>query len=131
MRRTWLVLAVLAGCGDNLSASGSFQIIGHADLGARGMSSALAVAGDTVYVGSRIDKQPIEIVDVSDPSQPVVVGEIGPPDEGLIATSSRELRAVPDLDMLIVLNLTCSPGLHGCTAAAGEVENLKLYDIRD
>lgn len=128
MRRAALVLAAAA-CGDNLAPTGSFELVGHADLGARGMNAALAVAGDTVYVGSRIDQQPVEIVDVSDPTQPAVVGEIGPPDEGLVGISSRELRAVADLNLLVILNLRCAVDLHGCSPGQAESENLKLYDI--
>jgi hypothetical protein len=124
----WLPLLAVAACGDNLPPAGAFEIVGHADLGARGMNAALAVVGDTVYVGSRTDLQPVLIVDVADPANPQVVGQIGPPDEGLAGLSSRELRAVPDLNLLVVLNLQCDPSLHGCGAAA-EGETLKLYDI--
>jgi hypothetical protein len=127
----WIVLLALAACGDNLPPSGSFEIVGHNDLGARGMNSALAIYDDTVYVGSRIDNQPVLIVDVSDPAAPAVVGELGTPDEGLDGMSSRELRVVPDLELLVVLNLQCSPDLHGCSGARPEAENLKLYDLTD
>jgi hypothetical protein len=123
--------AVAAACGDNLAPAGSFEIVGHADLGARGMNSALAVAGDTVYVGSRIEGRGVAIVDVADPARPTVVGEIGPPDEGLPGMSSRELRAVPSANLLVVMNLACSPTLHGCAGAPAEGENIKLYDITD
>jgi len=125
-------MAALAGCGDNLTPSGAFEVVGHADLGARGMNAALAIADDTVYVGSRIDGVPIAIVDISDRAHPDVVGAIGPDQgEGLPQMSSRELRAVPDRDLLVVLNLRCSPSLHGCAASGGEPENLKLFDIHD
>ena len=126
MRGTWVVvLAALVGCGGNPEASGAFEIVGHSDLGARGMNAAIALAGDTIYVGSRIDQKPILIVDVSMPTAPVVVGEI----PGAVGLSSRELRAVGDL--LIVLNLQCSPDLHGCAEGAAGPENLELYDIAD
>src|SRR5687768_12219503 len=114
MRRL-VLLCALAGCGDNLRPSARFELVGHSDLGARGMNAALAVAGDIVYVGSRIDDTiagrdaGVLIVDVSDPAAPEVVGSIGAPDEGLPGFSSRELRALPDRDLLIVLNLACSP----------------------
>jgi len=124
----WLLL-LLAACGDNLAASGSFEVVGHTDLGARGMNSALAIVGNTAYVGSRIDTNGIAIVDISDPANPSVVGEIGAPDEALPGMSSRELRALPDLNLLVVLNLQCSPDLHGCQSGAAEAENLKLYDV--
>jgi len=127
MRGTWLVLAALAGCGDNARGSGRFEIVGHAILGARGMNAAIAVAGNTVYVGSRIDNEPIAIVDVSNPADPIVVGEI----PGTVGMSSRELRVVPDKNLLVELHMRCSPDLHGCSATGGEAEGLQLYDITD
>src|ERR1051325_9794291 len=77
------LLLVLAACGDNLDASGSFEVVGHSDLGARGMNAALAISGTTAYVGSRIDQKPIEIVDIADPANPTVTGAIGEPYEAL------------------------------------------------
>jgi len=121
---------LLAGCGEDEPTTGSFELVGHSDLGAQGMYSAIAVAGDTVYVGSRNDKKGIAIVDIADPGAPVVVGEIGRPFAALPGMSTRELRAVPELDLLIVLNLQCSPELHGC-GGGGEEQNLRLFDIRD
>lgn len=129
--RWLLAMAALAACGDNLTPTGSFEVVGHADLGARGMNAAIAVAGDIAYVGSRIDNQPVLIVDIADPENPHVVGELGLPDEGLPSMSSRELRATTDPPMLFVLNLVCSPSLHGCQSGGGEVENIKQYDIAD
>jgi hypothetical protein len=133
MRSTLFVLAAVAGCGDNLrppadaDIPSSFEIVGHSDLGARGMNSALAVAGDTVYVGSRIDSKPILIVDIANPAAPAVIGEL----PGIPGMSSRELRAVARRDLLVVMYIDCSPDLHGCTSAPSESESLKLYDIRD
>src|SRR5688572_17339452 len=132
-----IALVALAACGDNIGVVPDgepvprLELVGHSDLGARGMNAALAVAGDTVYVGSRIDARPVLIVDIADPAAPTVVGELGAPGQALAGMSSRELRAVADLDLLVVLNLQCSPELHGCGATADEVENLKLYDISD
>jgi hypothetical protein len=130
-----LLLASLlfAACGDRGSASedGHFEIVGHNDLGARGMNAAIALAGDVAYVGARNDSQPVLILDISDPADPRVVGELGPPDEGLEGMSSRELRAVADLDLLVVLNLKCSVELHGCAVGGAEIENLKFFDISE
>lgn len=137
MRTGLALLALAAGCGDNLApppdaaVAPRLTIVGHSDLGARGMNAALAVAGDTVYVGSRVDARPVLIVDVADPRRPTVVGELGLPDEGHPGLSSRELRAIPDLDLLVVLDLYCSPDLHGCGGVAPEPEGLRLYDIHD
>jgi hypothetical protein len=120
---------VLGACGDNLAPRGEFEIVGHHDLGARGMNAAIAIAGDIAYVGSRIDSKPVLVVDIADPANPQVIGEIGPPSEGLAGMSSRELRASVDPPVLVILNLQCSPTLHGCAAAGAEVENLKVFDI--
>jgi hypothetical protein len=127
MRGTWCVLVGLAACGDDRIATGEFEIVAHHDLGARGMNAALAVAGTTVYVGSRIDSQGIAILDVSDPAAPTAVGEI----PGVVAMSSRELRAVPDLNLLVVLTIRCDPDLHGCSQTGGVTEAIQLWDIAD
>jgi len=126
---TLVAIAVLTACGDNLPPRGELTIVGHSDINGRGMNAAVALADDVAYVGSRIDKKGIAIVDISDPARPTVVGEIGPPDEGLSGMSSRELRAIPEINLLVVLNLQCSPSLHGCASGAIEQENLKFYDI--
>jgi hypothetical protein len=125
----WLIVLALVACGDNAEPRGEFEIVGHTDLGSRGMNAAIAIAGDIAYVGSRIDNKPVLIVDIKDPANPHVVGEIGPPIEGLPSMSSRELRATTDPPMLFILNLTCSPTLHGCAMGGGEVENIKQFDI--
>ena len=124
MRGTWVVLAALAGCGGDSEVASTFEIVGHADLGARGMNAAIAIAGDTAYIGSRVDQKPIVILDLADPTAPAMVGEI----PGTIGMSSRELRASGNT--LVVLNLLCSPELHGCSGGTG-TENLELYDITD
>jgi hypothetical protein len=129
MRGAWvaLIVCVLAGCGDDAPFGGSVEIVGHHDLGGRGMSSAIAIADDTIYVGSRIDDRSILILDVSDPSTPVQVGEI----PGALGMSSRELRAVADLNLLVVLSLRCDPMLHGCSETGGRPEAIELFDITD
>ena len=131
MRTLAHLAALAAGCGDDPPGTGTFEVVGHNDLGGRGMSSALAIAGTTAYVGSRIDGKGVAILDIADPANPTVVGELGAPDEALAGISSRELRAVADLNLLVVLNLRCSPDLHGCAMGTAEQENIKFYDISD
>lgn len=126
MRGSIAALALLAACGSDPEPA-SFQVVGHSDVGARGMNSAIAIAGDMVYVGSRNDKRGVAAIDISDPAAPALVGEVIPAISG---QSSRELRAVADLDLLVVLNLDCSPDLHGCSGAT-PTETLTFYDIRD
>ncbi|HEY5946818.1 MAG TPA: hypothetical protein VIV40_15050 [Kofleriaceae bacterium] len=123
-----IVTLAAIGCGDNFAPTGSFEIVGHSELGYRGMNAAMAIAGDVAYIGSRIDNKPVLIVDIKDPANPRVVGEIRDP-EGLPGMSSRELRATTDPPRLFILNLQCSPSLHGCQMAAGEVENVRQFDI--
>lgn len=52
------------------------------------------------------------MVDISDPASPEVVGEIGLPDEARPGESSRELRILPQQDLLLVLNHACSELIH-------------------
>lgn len=83
MRTVWWALLGLAACGDNAVPAPSFERVGHADLGARGMGSALAIAGDVAYVGSRDDRRGIAIVDIADPAAPAMVGEFAMPPAGI------------------------------------------------
>lgn len=127
--------------GANQPASGEppvgegFELVGHSPLFKRGMNAGLAVNGDYAYVGSRTDGQPqhrkpgILVVDVSQPSQPNVVHEIGPPDAGLIGETSRELRVWPQQNLLVVLNFGCSSALHACTAGETVGARVTFFDI--
>ncbi len=106
------------------------------------MNAAPAIVGDTLYVGSRTeggthDDAGVLIVDIADPANPQVVGQIGPPDEALLGMTSRELRAVPDQNLLIVMNFACSTDIHACTRdtnafgqrGTAERDNIKIYDV--
>lgn len=134
----------------------NFQLIGHTSLFNRGMNAALAIFGHFVYIGSRSDGSDtcavgpptttgcphvhpgILIVDVQDPTSPQIVGEIGPPDAGLVFLTSRELRVIPQMKLLLVMTFQCSPRIHACqrpaTAsdlAAASVFNIKFFDLTD
>lgn len=115
------------------SAPGSFDLVGHTPLLSRGMNAALALHGDYAYVGSRTDgshpNAGVLVVDISDPAHPDVVYQIRPPDAGNPGETSRELRVWPDQEVLIVLNFSCDRTLHGCTARARTVPNIKFFDI--
>jgi methionine-rich copper-binding protein CopC len=111
--------------------------VGSNPLGHRGMNAALAVFGDYAYIGSRTDGKAnnvnnagIMIVDISDPADPTVVNQIGPPDEGNPGESSRELRVWNSQEILVVLHTNCGgAGAHNCGAPS--VNNFKFYDISD
>jgi hypothetical protein len=138
--------------GGTPGTSQNFELVGHSPLLGRGMNAALAVYGDYVYVGSRtdgssrcgrtdprreqtgIDSCPhpdpgVLIVDASDPGDPEVVGEIGPPEQGLAGQTSRELRVWPEKKLLVVLNFQCGDLLHACAGSA--TPRLRFYDISD
>ena len=113
-------------------STGSFELIGHTPLLHRGMNAALAVYGNYAYVGSRTDgSHPdagVLVVDISNPADPEVVYQIGPPEEGLPGQTSRELRVWPDEELLFVLNFDCDPGLHDCERSSAP-PYINCYDI--
>jgi hypothetical protein len=134
-------------CSAAARCEGAFELVGHSPLMNRGMNAGLAVVGDHAYVGSRADgfheHAGVLIVDLADPAAPQVVGEIGRPDLGLEGVRAMELRAIPDKNLLAVMNIACSYG-NGfeldCgfdlnrfpqTGGVAETSRLKLYDITD
>jgi hypothetical protein len=146
------VLAALPGVPGAVGASGAgtaqeavatnFELVGHSPLDNRGMNAALAVHGDYAYVGSRTDGKPwgtelnlndagIKVVNISNPAGPTVVGEIGPPDQGLTDQTSREMRVWPEQELLIVQNLSsnCSELIHYCSPTGGTPDVFDFYDI--
>jgi LVIVD repeat len=117
---------------------GAFELVGHDPLLSRGMNAALAVHGDYAYIGSRTDgthlNSGVLVVDVSDPASPEVVSEIGQPNEANIGESSRELRILPQQDLLLVLNHACSELIHRCanpsqTGRSLMPSTIRFYDI--
>ncbi len=92
----------------------NFVEVGHTPLGGRGWNAGLALAHPCAYIGNRSIPQ-VAIVDVGDPARPALVGELP-----VVAPSGRpvELRAIPDLGLLVALNF--SPALTVLT-----------YDVRD
>ncbi len=113
---------------------GSFELVGHDPLLNRGMNAAIAVKDDYVYVGSRTDgahpNSELLIVNVADPAHPSITGKIGPPDEGNVGESSRELRILPDQNLLLVLNHGCSEAIHACANATQAGVNIVTSTIR-
>src|SRR4051812_718112 len=113
----------------------NFTLVGHTDLGRRGMNSPIAVAGRCAYVGDRYYSGAsgtpdhrrnggIAIVDISRPARPHQVGLI-PPVE---LSTQRELRADAGLGILVVESY--SPFIGGSGDPSGpSINNLKIYDI--
>jgi hypothetical protein len=108
-----------------------FQLVGHTDLGGRGMNSPLAVAGRCAYVGDRsYDANPragagIAIVDIGNPAAPTRVGTIAARGD----TTQRELRADQGLGLLVVEDYSPYVGsdLTGGRSYSGN--DLQVYDI--
>src|SRR5215471_7253420 len=142
-------IGVGPGCGTP-GTSQNFQLVGSNPLFNRGMNAALAIFDHYLYVGNRSDGSnscgdfnstgPIApvltptapdgtcphvhpgilIVDIDDPTNPTVVGEIpasvaapnaaGQPQ----GVTSRELRVWPEKKLLIELTFRCSRIIHNC-----------------
>jgi hypothetical protein len=100
-----LALGLLQGGAAAAAAPASLEEVGHDDLGARGLNSALALADRCAYVGSR-GQAAIEVVDVSDPAHPRTAGSL----PGRSLTTARELRAVPARKLLAVLSFSLGRG---------------------
>jgi len=113
-------------------SAGSFELVGHTPLLNRGMNAAPTVYGNYAYVGSRTDGSHADagvlVVDISNPASPTVVYQIGPPEEGLVGQTSRELRVWPEQELLLVLNFYCELRLHDCKEPLAP-PNINFYDI--
>ena len=113
-------------------STGWFELIGHSSLLERGMNAGLAIHGSYAYVGSRTDGRHanagVLVLDVSNPAIPQIDYQIGPPEEGLVGQTSRELRVWTEQELLMVMNVDCEAALHDC----GQPEtspNINFYDI--
>src|SRR5262249_32845778 len=111
--------------------SSNFQLVGQNPLFNRGMNAAPAIFGNYLYVGNRSDGSNtcpdgttacthghpgILILNIPDPGQPQVVGEIGPPFAGNVGITTRELRVWPQQKLLMVMTFRCSHVIHACPA---------------
>ena len=137
--------------GGTPGTSKAFRLVGHESLFNRGMNSAPAKFGDFVYVGNRTDGSTscgvdeegnpipgvcphphpgILVVNVADPADPAVVGEVGPPFAGNVRETTRELRVWPEKKLLIVLNFTCSTFIHVCSGPP-VTPTFRFFDLSD
>jgi hypothetical protein len=117
----------------------NFRLVGHNPLFNRGMNAAPAIYDHYVYVGNRTDGQAqhprpgILIVDVADPSNPTVVGEIGPPHAAQVGITTRELRVWPEKKLLMVMTFRCSSTIHDCPPGNDTTFpfDIKFFDLSD
>src|SRR5215472_13680554 len=107
--------------------SSNFELIGHNSLFNRGMNAAAAIFGNYMYVGNRTDASNtcpdgtttcphphpgILILNIADPANPTVVGEIGPPFAGNVGITTRELRVWPQKKLLVVMTFRVSNAIE-------------------
>ena len=152
-RSTFPRIAVPRTATHRFAISSNFQLVGQNPLFNRGMNAALAVFENFVYIGNRTDASSlcvgptgipfgsscphphpgILIVDAANPSNPSVVGEIGPPFAGNIGITTRELRVWPDENLLIVMSFRCSFFLHACPRGtdAQFPFDIKFFDLHN
>jgi hypothetical protein len=113
-------------------STGWFELIGHSPLLNRGMNAGLALHGNYAYIGSRTDGNHADVgvlvVDISTPTNPQILYQIGPPSEGNPGETSRELRVWPEQELLLVMNFACEAILHDCGPAVVP-PNISFYDI--
>lgn len=126
----------------------NLELVGHHPFFRRGMNAALTIHRHFVYVGSRTDasdtcvpeagvpkgggcpheRPNVLILDIADPAHPELVGEIGPPLEGVVGLTSRELRVWPQEKLLIVMNITCG-AFYGACGSSDRRPNIRFYDV--
>src|ERR671937_152522 len=140
----------------------NFQLVGHNDLSGheldgntvpRGMNSQVVIYDHYVYIGNRTDgsdtcgigdpRRGVEpcphphpgilIADIADPSNPTVVGEIGPPYAGQVGITTRELRVWPQKKLLMVMTFRCSSVIHACLPGNDTTFpfDIKFFDLTD
>ena len=139
--------------GGTPGTSMNFKLVGHDPLFNRGMNAAAAIYNHWIYIGNRTDGSStcgvgdprgpgntcphphpgVLIDDISNPAHPHMVGEIGPPQEGNVGISSREVRVWPREKLLIVMNFRCSSVIHACPPGNDQTFpfDLAFYSLAD
>src|SRR5262249_42458472 len=130
------------------SRSSNFELVGHNPLFGRGMNAALAIYRHFVYIGDRTDggdlcvppsgvpsqhgcphSHPgVLVVDAAHPAHPKVVDRIGPPLEGNVGETARELRVWPQQHLLMVFNFACGAAFGDCSSAS-VTPTVRFYDL--
>src|SRR5260370_23329974 len=143
--------------------SNNFQLVGQNPLFNRGMNAALTIFQNFLYVRNRTDGSSrcgvgdprrtdpnfgldscphphpgILILDIEDPTNPTVVGEIPAPLNAAtppapVGITSRELRVWPQHKLLITMNFRCSSGIHACPRGNDTIFpfDIKFFSLKD
>ncbi|MEA2645982.1 MAG: hypothetical protein QOE92_1065 [Chloroflexota bacterium] len=118
----------------------NFELVGHDPLFKRGMNAAAGIYDHYMYVGNRTDAVGahaahggVMIVDIGNPANPHVVGEIAQPAKIAAGYTSRELRVWPEQKMLVVIYFGCSAILHACTSGSDTglqpLQHMAFFDL--
>ena len=161
-----LVLFVLFAGAAIAQNSSNFQLVGNNSLSNRGMNAAAAIYKNFIYIGNRTDGSSrcgfgdprgtqttldtcphtnpgISILDIKDPTNPTVIGEIPAPLNALCTltdlrdptgkttlgpceakgVTSREVRVWPEQKLLVTINFRCSSVIHACVPALRKPAN--------
>ncbi len=139
----------------------NFQLVGQNPLFNRGMNSAATIFQNFLYVGNRTDGSSrcgvgdprrtdpsfgldscphphpgILILNIENPANPTVVGEIPAPlntSGQPVGITSRELRVWPNGNLLITMNFRCSSAIHACplTTDGTSPFDIKFFSLKD
>jgi len=130
VRGRWLVPAILGLLlvGGSVSAFAfsttptyNFTLVGHNALYDRGMNAAGAIYDHWMFVGNRTDGTPGHthpgtlILDIANPANPTVVGELPYPTLATMGYSSREMRVWTQQKVLMIMYIPCDATIHRCT----------------
>src|SRR5712692_1760099 len=139
----------------------NFQVVGQNPLFNRGMNAALTIFQNFLYVGNRTDGSSrcgigdprrtdpnfgldscphvhpgILILNIQDPTNPTVVGEIPAPLNPAgqpVGITSREVRVWPQKNLLITMIFRCSSRLHACPLTDDTMSpfDIKFFSLKD
>lgn len=144
-------------------ASSNFQLVGQNPLFSRGLNAAPAIFKNFLYVGNRTDGSSrcgigdprrtdpnfgldscthvhpgILILNIGDPANPTVVGEIPAPLNAAavpapVGVTSRELRVWANKNLLVTMNFRCSSALHACPRGNDTIFpfDIKFFSLKD
>jgi hypothetical protein len=149
---TGLLNATTPGTANNV------QLVGQNPLFGRGMNAAAANYKHYLYVGNRTDGSSrcgfgdprrangldtcshphpgILIIDIKNPANPTVVGEIPAPLNPAgqpVGITSREVRVWPEKKLLMTMNFRCSSLLHACPPTNNTTSpfDVKFFSLKD
>jgi hypothetical protein len=135
--------AQVDGCGDPLATSPALELLGHNDLGGEGLNGEVTVIGDIAVVASGImpggglrtgfynpypcPATTTDVVDISDPANPTVVGGI----PVVAGVTARDVDAI-EVATPSFTGTLLGVALARCSGAGNLVDRgVEYYDLND